>query len=241
MKAFPSLLDWEFTYADIETLNQQAESDVYDVIKVSFFRYAQLRDRYVLSPVGAAIGFGVGPLLVAREQLTLDQLEHSRIGVPGFHTTAYSLLRYFLPTGGKIVEMNYAALMPALKEGELDAAVIIHEGRFTYGQYDLILLQDLGEYWTQKTGYPIPLGAVAIQKSCPEKEKIVQDLRQSLLWARAHPEEIFSYVRSYAQEMAPEVIKAHIRLYVNAYTEDLHPVTEAIEYYCAHVISGGHM
>ncbi|MGQ9863272.1 MAG: 1,4-dihydroxy-6-naphthoate synthase [Bacteroidia bacterium] len=235
MKAFVSQLDWEFTYADIETLNRQAELDRYDVIKLSFFRYAQVRDRYALARVGAAIGYGVGPLLVARHRLSHKQLGQSRIGIPGFHTTAYSLLRYFLPEGGEIVEKNYASLMPAVKEGEIDAAVIIHEGRFTYSAYGLIVLADLGAYWTEKTGYPIPLGCLALRRDHPEKELIEADLKKSLQWARLHPDVIFSYVQRYAQEMAPKVIQAHIDLYVNAYTEDLTPAQQAIEFYCTHV------
>lgn len=149
----------QFRYEDIETLNQLAAQGSVDVLKLSFFRYAQLpRGTYRLLPVGAALGYGVGPLLVARKPLTRTELLKARIGVPGFGTTAYSLLRFFAPELPRPLEMRYDVLLPAVAEGQLDAAVIIHESRFTYASYGLICLQDLGTYWTEQTGYPIPLG-----------------------------------------------------------------------------------
>lgn len=148
-----------FLYEDIQTLNRLAAEGAADIIKLSFFQYALLPPRtYRLLSVGAALGYGVGPLLVARSYLSRRALTKSRIGIPGRGTTAYSLLRFFLPEAENLVEMRYEQLMPAVARGEIDAAVIIHESRFTYSEWGLVCLQDLGSYWTEKQAILFRLG-----------------------------------------------------------------------------------
>ncbi len=223
----------EFHYADIETLNQLASARRVDVLKLSFFRYAQLpRGYYRLLPVGAALGYGVGPLLVARRPLTRSELLQARVGVPGLGTTAYSLLRFYMPDLPLPTEMRYDALLPAVAEGRLDAAVIIHESRFTYASYGLICLQDLGAYWTEQTGYPIPLGGVFVRPHVPRRP-LIRALRRSL-WA-AWDQRISAlpaYIAQYAHEMEPSVQAAHIALYVNPFTYRLGKLGwAAVRYY----------
>lgn len=208
-----------FLYEDIQTLNQLAARGTADIIKLSFLQYALLpRGMYRLLPVGAALGYGVGPLLVARQPLSSQVLRTAYIGIPGQQTTAHSLLRFFLPDIQNLVEMRYELLMPAVARGELDAAVIIHESRFTYPQWGLVCLQDLGEHWTRKTGYPIPLGGVVVRRGIPRRP-IIRALRRSLrlAWKGQIPG-LSPYIAAYAQEMDPAVQRAHIDLYVNRFT-----------------------
>lgn len=227
----------QFRYEDIQTLNQLATEGSLDVIKLSFFRYAQLpKGRYRLLPVGAALGYGVGPLLVARKPLSRSELLEARVGIPGLGTTAYSLLRFFLPELPPPLEMRYDALLPAVVEGRLDAAVIIHESRFTYASYGLICLQDLGAYWTEQTGYPVPLGGVFVRPDVPRRP-LIRALRRSLRAAWRHQVAgLPSYITQYAQEMAPSVQKAHIQLYVNRFTYRLGSLGwAAVRYYTRYV------
>lgn len=209
----------DIIYEDIQTLNELAAEGEADILKLSFLQYALLpRGRYRLLPVGAALGYGVGPLLIAPQPLPREALRTARIGIPGWHTTAHSLLRFFLPEAQNLVEMRYDQLMPAAARGEIEAAVIIHESRFTYPQWGLVCLQDLGEYWTQKTGYPIPLGGVAVKAGTPRRP-LIRALRRSLhlAWTGKVPD-LAPYIRAYAQEMDASVQKAHIDLYVNRFT-----------------------
>ncbi|MCX7607297.1 MAG: 1,4-dihydroxy-6-naphthoate synthase [Bacteroidia bacterium] len=224
---------WEFRYEDIQTLNELAQTGEIDILKLSFFQYALLpRGLYRLLPVGAAMGYGVGPLLVARAPIPYDKLGDISIGIPGKHTTAYSLLRFFAPHAQHLVEMRYDALLPAVANNQIQAAVIIHESRFTYPSYGLVCLQDLGAYWTGQTGYPIPLGGIGIKRGVPRRP-MVRLLRRSLHAAwKARVPLLSDYVAHHAQEMAPEVQLAHIRLYVNRYTYRLGPLGwKAIRYY----------
>ncbi|MCX8111960.1 MAG: 1,4-dihydroxy-6-naphthoate synthase [Bacteroidia bacterium] len=222
-----------FRYEDIQTLNQLAHRGEADILKISFYQYALLpRGSYQLLSAGAALGYGVGPLLVARRRLSNTELSSARIGIPGKGTTAYSLLRFFLPQAEHLVEMRYEKLMPAVARGDLEAAVIIHESRFTYKQWGLVCLQDLGEYWTQVTGYPIPLGGVAVRRGLPRR-LISRALRYSLrlAWQGKVPG-LNAYIGTYAQELNPSVQKAHIDLYVNSFTQRLGPVgSQAVRFY----------
>lgn len=227
----------QFRYEDIETLNRLAAEESLEVLKLSFFRYAQLpRGRYRLLPVGAALGYGVGPLLVARRPLSRSELLQARIGVPGLGTTAHSLLRFFAPQLPPPQEMRYDALLPAVAGGRLDAAVIIHESRFTYASYGLICLQDLGAYWTQQTGYPVPLGGVFVRPWVPRRP-LIRALRQSLraAWAQ-QVSGLPAHITHYAQEMDSAVQNAHIQLYVNRFTYRLGPLGwAAVRYYVRYV------
>lgn len=216
------------THADIDVTNHLAGSDRFDVMKISYAALPGFLDRFALVPCGGALGRGCGPLLVAREDRTPQQLRASVVAVPSEQSTAYLLLRLWAERGvpggfGGIVVMPFHEIMPAVRDGKVDAGLIIHEARFTYGSYGLRELVDLGRFWEEDTGLPIPLGAIVARRDLgPGRIAAVTDaVRASVRHAWAHPEASQGYIREHAQEMAPEVTAQHIALYVNGFTEDL--------------------
>lgn len=202
---------------DVEALNRRAESDEFDVTKISVAAYGRIRDRYALLRAGGAAGFGVGPLLVA----AASRKPGGRIAVPGERTTAALLLR--LLGGFETVSLRFDLIEDAVLSGEVDCGVLIHEGRFTYESKGLVRLADLGEVWEERMRCPLPLGAIAIRRDLgPElARRIDAEIRESVRRAWAKPDECADFVRSHAQEMEPGVIRSHIDLYVNDYTLDL--------------------
>jgi 1,4-dihydroxy-6-naphthoate synthase len=210
---------------DIDTLNRLALQNALDVVKVSFFTYIKLHEQYQLLQSGGALGRGCGPLLVSRNpRLTKQDLAVSklRIAVPGELTTAHLLLRLYQPAITSVQSLPFDQIMPAIAQGEVDAGVIIHEGRFTYRQYGLHELVDLGAWWETTTGHPIPLGCIVARKNLgPDTIKNLERIiRASLMHARRHPGDSNDYIHSHAQEMDQKVIAQHIELYVNSFTED---------------------
>ena len=208
---------------DVETLNRWAFETRLDVTKLSFNAVGHLLDTYCILQSGSALGHGCGPLLVAARDMSLPELDHGRIAIPGTYTTAALLLRMFLPGCSELVEMRFEEIMPAVASGDVAAGVIIHESRFTYQRLGLVCLQDLGQWWENVSGLPIPLGCIAARRDLgAEKIKeIDQRIRKSLLFSRKHPGQSMDYIRQYAQETEDEVILSHIGLYVNDYSLDL--------------------
>lgn len=209
---------------DVETLNQKALSSDLDITKVSFHAYAYLRDRYVLLHSGGALGRGCGPLVVAKGNVKMDALKGKRIAIPGKLTTAYLLLQLYEPLVGKnVVIMPFDRIMDAVKTGTVDAGLIIHESRFTYPDYGLSEILDLGRWWEDETGLPIPLGCIIAKKSLgPDVIDTSETLvRRSVEYAFAHRDETKEYIKAHAQELADTVIEQHIDLYVNHYSLDL--------------------
>jgi 1,4-dihydroxy-6-naphthoate synthase len=220
---------------DIDLLNQTALTGGADVIKVSFHAFAHLREHYALLHSGGAMGRGVGPLVVARKDSTLrpassasrvaglaDALSRVRVAIPGRLTTAALLAGLLMGGLGNTVVMAFDRIMPAVAAGEVDAGVIIHEGRFTFGSYGLRRLLDLGEWWEATTALPLPLGAIAVSRALPRE---VQEAVERAVWAsvaaaQSHPLDSREYVAANAQEMDPTVCQSHIDLYVNEYTLD---------------------
>jgi 1,4-dihydroxy-6-naphthoate synthase len=220
---------------DIDQLNRRASQGEAEVIKVSMYAFAHVRETYALLHSGGAMGRGCGPLVVARKDshlrpapspsrtaLLVDELTHARVAIPGELTTAALLVG--LLTGGlrQPVVMPFDRIMPAVAAGEVDAGVIIHEGRFTFGSYGLRRLVDLGVWWEDTTGLPIPLGGIAVSRRLPpgletEVEKAVRD---SVERARGNPEAAGEYVLAHSQELDSDVCRAHIELYVNEFTVD---------------------
>ena len=230
---------------DIDTLNGLAAAGAADIIKVSFFAFGRLRDRYALLHSGGALGRGCGPLIVARKDSPLrpadanggraslaDELSHVRVAIPGELTTAALLSGLFTGSGRRRVVMPFDRIMPAVAAGEVDAGVIIHEGRFTYGSYGLRRLVDLGEWWESTSGLPIPLGGIAVSRALDAETQRRADraVRESVEYAQAHPDASSEYVAAHSQEVAAAVCQAHIDLYVNEATVDYGPDGEqAIE------------
>ena len=208
---------------DIEELNRRAHEGELDLTKLSFGAIPAVADRYAMLRSGAALGRGVGPLVVAREELALDEAVARRLAIPGRETTAYLLLRLLAPPTGKTVEVRYDRILGAVEHGEVDAGLIIHESRFTYADHGLSKVADLGELWEAQSGLPIPLAAICARRDLDEvlRAEVEQALRASVEYAFAHPEASRDYVRAHSQELSDEVCDQHIALYVNEFSIDL--------------------
>jgi 1,4-dihydroxy-6-naphthoate synthase len=216
----------DVTYADVDVTNYlAARPDGPDVLKISYAALPWVLDRYALLPCGGALGRGCGPLLLTKTEMEPSALSGKRVAVPSDRSTAYILFRLWasrhVPGGvGEIVVMPFHEIMPAVRDGRIDAGLVIHEARFTYSRYGLFQLVDLGNWWEADTGLPIPLGAIIARRNL-DRERIAGWIRASVDYAWANPEASRDYVISHAQEMSPEVVKAHIELYVNGFTRNL--------------------
>ena len=189
-------------------------------------------DEYALLPCGGALGRGCGPLVLTADKLTDGKTPDSpadlsgrRVAVPSERSTAYLLFRLWaaqnVPGGlGEIVVMPFDQIMPAVRDGAIDAGLVIHEARFTYSSYGLKMMTDLGDWWESDTNLPIPLGAIVARRSL-DLASISNWIRSSVEYAWKHPEESRAYVLHHAQEMDPDVADAHIDLYVNPFTAEL--------------------
>jgi len=208
---------------DVETLNRLALAGELEVTKVSCHLLGHIRADYTLLDAGAALGRGCGPLLVAAGNLDPLHLQGKAIAVPGRYTTAALLLRLFAPTLDNIVYMPFHEIMPAVARGDVAAGVIIHESRFTFPDYGLKKLVDLGEWWERDSGHPIPLGGIVARRSLGSEivRSISGAIRSSIEYAMANPSAAMPYIRAHSQEMSDEVCAAHIGLYVNEFSLDL--------------------
>lgn len=208
---------------DVEALNQRAFAGKVDITKLSYHAFAYLTDRYVLLDAGSALGNNCGPLLIARKRLSENQILDGPIAIPGKMTTANFLLSLAYPAAQNKQELLFSEIEEAVETGKVAAGLIIHENRFTYEQKGLVRLIDLGEFWEQTTGLPIPLGGIVVRKDLPValQQTINRVLRRSVEYAFAHPQEVMPYVRKHAQAMEDAVMQAHIDLYVSQFTIDL--------------------
>jgi 1,4-dihydroxy-6-naphthoate synthase len=208
---------------DVETLNRLVLAGELDISKVSCHLLGFIRDDYCLLRSGGALGRGCGPLVVAGKFAGMEELKGRRIAVPGRYTTAGLLLRLFDPELDNIVFLPFHEIMGAVVRGEVDAGVIIHESRFTYAGLGLTKLLDLGEWWEQETGHPIPLGGIVARRALgvAAVNALDQALKASVEYAFAHPDAASAYIRRHSQEMSDEVCAAHIGLYVNRFSVEL--------------------
>ncbi|MGY3681891.1 1,4-dihydroxy-6-naphthoate synthase [Streptomyces sp. TE33382] len=218
----------DVTFADIDLTNGMAERGELDVLKVSYAVLPWVLDEYALLPCGGALGRGCGPLVLTREPGT--DLTGRTVAVPSERSTAYLLFRLWaaevVPGGvGEIVVMPFHEIMPAVRDGRVDAGLVIHEARFTYQNYGLHNLADMGRHWEDTTGLPIPLGAIIAKRSlgADTLKRLADSVRTSVLMAWDEPEVSRAYVQEHAQEMDPAVADQHIGLYVNEFTADLGP------------------
>lgn len=216
-------LSFDVRLEDVETLNRNAESGVLDITKVSFAAFTRLTDQYQLLNSGAALGNGVGPLVISLNQDVNPEDSQIRIAIPGKNTTANFLFSLFFPKAKNKTEMIFSEIENALLKGKADIGVIIHENRFTYAQKGLKKLYDLGELWEKETGQPVPLGGIVTRKIFSEevKEKIDRIVRRSVEFAFANPESSRTYVKQHSQEMEAHVIQQHINTYVNDFSVEL--------------------
>jgi len=204
---------------DVETLNRWAFQERLDVTKLSFHAMGHVMDTYVMLTAGAALGRGCGPLLVTTRGKTVDMV-NGRIAVPGRYTTAAMLLKLYAPQCGHLQVMRFDDIMEAVSRGRVDAGVIIHESRFTYQDHGLECIRDLGAWWEETTGLPIPLGCIAARKTLADTVLVELDraVRASLKWAYAHQEQCGGYIRRHARELDDAVLRSHIELYVNDFS-----------------------
>jgi 1,4-dihydroxy-6-naphthoate synthase len=216
----------DVTFADIDITNGMAERGEFDVLKVSYAVLPYVLDEYALLPCGGALGRGCGPLVLTRGPGA--DLGHATVAVPSERSTAYLLFRLWaadvLPDGvGRVVVLPFHEIMPAVRDGKVDAGLVIHEARFTYQEYGLHCLADMGEHWENTTGLPIPLGAIIAKRSLgPELLGLLaESARASVRMAWDDPVASRPYVMEHAQEMDPAVADQHIGLYVNEFTADL--------------------
>ena len=222
-------LDFEVFYDDVETLNQKAMRGELDITKLSYHAFAYVTDKYVLLDAGSALGFGVGPMLICKDEperlishLT-SHISHLKIGIPGKYTTANFLLGLAFPNATDKVELVFSDIEDAVLEGRVDIGLIIHENRFTYQDKGLKKIIDLGDYWEKQTGCAIPLGGIVGNRKLPADvlDKVNRVLRKSVEFAFENPKSGLEFIRSHAQEMSEEVMYKHIDLYVNKFSIDL--------------------
>lgn len=213
---------YKFTHVltDIETLNHKAINEAfYDVTAISFHAYPYLQDNYALMACGGSVGEGYGPMIVANPKLTLADVQKTRIAVPGTLTTAFLALRLFSPDIQYTV-VPFDKIIPSVIAGEFDAGLIIHEGQLTYANQGLIKLLDLGQWWREQTGLPLPLGGNAIRRSLGQETMLVATnaLRDSIQHALDHREEALEYAMQFARDLDPNLANRFVGMYVNERT-----------------------
>ena len=218
-------LEFDVRLADVEQLNRMVISEIPDISKISYGLLARVLPSYRVLDAGGALGRGVGPLLVAAKEkhTSQDSLEKMTIALPGQHTTAHMLFSLAYPMARQKIFMPFHEIENAVLSGRVDAGVIIHENRFTYAEKGLIKWEDLGSFWEQHTGQPIPLGGIVMRRDIPVDimRKVDRVIRRSLEFAWAHDPELPAYVLEHAQEMDPKVMRQHISLYVNEFSLSL--------------------
>ena len=208
------------TLTDIETLNQRAIHEAfYDVTAISFHAYPYLQDNYTLMACGGSVGEGYGPMVVSPRKLSLADIKKTRIAVPGTLTTAFLTLKLFAPEVETAV-VPFDKIIPAVVAGEFDAGLIIHEGQLTYGNNGLLKALDLGHWWREQTGLPLPLGGNAIRRSLGEETMRITTnaLRDSIQHALDHRDEALSYAMQFARDLDPELANKFVGMYVNERT-----------------------
>ncbi|CAN5272225.1 1,4-dihydroxy-6-naphthoate synthase [soil metagenome] len=208
---------------DIEELNRRAHHGEFDLTKLSVGAFAAVGDRYRLLRSGAALGEGVGPLVVTRTPMSLAEAARGRVAIPGRETTAFNLLRLAAPTLGEVVELRYDGILDAVTKSDVDAGLIIHESRFTYQDHGLHKAVDLGDWWTNETGLPVPLAGICARTDLDDDLARAAEgaIRASVQYAFDHPDASREYVQANAQEMSPTVQAQHIALYVNQFSLDI--------------------
>ena len=228
-RLLPDAPQVEAVLDDVEALNVAARRGKYALTKISYGAIPYLLDRYRILRAGGALGRGCGPLLIARPNAggkapslaTLDR--DALIAIPGVLTTAFLLLRLALGRTPLTTEIRFDRIVRAVAAGDVAAGLIIHESRFTYQQHGLVPVADLGEWWEERTGRPIPLGAILARRDLDDRAAgdVDSAIRSSLTFARKREDAVMDYVRAHAAEMSDDVMRKHIALYVNEFSDDI--------------------
>jgi 1,4-dihydroxy-6-naphthoate synthase len=212
-------LKFAHVLADIETLNQAARQEIYDVTAFSFGAYPYLRDKYALLDCGASFGEGYGPIVVSQHPMKREALTKCRIAVPGLQTSAYLALRLYEPRVEPVV-MAFDQILDAVKNSVVDAGLLIHEGQLFFSQMGLHKVVDLGQWWVEQTGLPLPLGGNAVRRSLGRTIglQVGRAIRESVAYALDHRESAVNYAMQFSRDMEPELADKFIGMYVNKWT-----------------------
>ena len=207
---------------DIETLNRRALNGELEVSAVSIHAFSHLADKYALLASGCSMGDQYGPKIVTRDPATLDEVRTRTIAIPGKLTTAYLTLQLLLGKDVKIEVMPFDQILPAVVEGRVEAGLIIHEGQLYYGDKGLHQVIDLGVWWQEQTGLPLPLGGNVVRRDLGEAtvNEIARLLRESIVYALEHREEALNYALKYARDLDPALADQFVGMYVNQWTVD---------------------
>jgi len=212
---------------DVQVLNRMALKNSSDILKVSYGVIPDILDNYKILKSGGALGFGCGPLLISKENKPVSSLK--RIAIPGVNTSAFRFFKMFFGDHFHFIQLRFDMIMPAVLAGEVDAGVVIHEGRFVYKELGLHKLCDLGEMYEDKFRSPIPLGCIVISNSIvSEAEKINYTIRKSIEYAESNYEKVLPFIKENAMELDDDVIRQHIDLYVNDFSYDVTPAIPAL-------------
>ena len=214
-------LEFHHTLCDIETLNRKALEGHYDLTAISFHAYPYLQEQYALLTSGGSVGEGYGPMVVSARQLSLEQMQRKTIAVPGTMTTAYLSLKLFAPDIGTEV-VAFDQIIPRILAGDYEAGLIIHEGQLTFARSGLHRILDLGQWWREKTGLPLPLGGNAIRRDLGKDlmRQVGAALKQSIQFGLDHRPEALSYAMQFARDLDPEMANRFVGMYVNERTLD---------------------
>lgn len=214
-------LKFEHTLKDIQTLNEDAMNGVFDVTAISFHAYAYISDKYALLPHGASIGDKYGPIVVSKEPRDASEIGRMKIAVPGELTSAYLALRLYDRDFEHVV-VPFDEIIDAVQKGDVDAGLLIHEGQLFYKQMGLDKVLDLGEWWFEKTGLPLPMGGNAIRRDLgPDLMKQVsKHLHRSIMYSMENREDALAYAMQFARDMSPELADRFVAMWVNDLTLD---------------------
>ena len=212
-------LEFRHHLKDIESLNREAQQGVWDVTAISFHAYPYIADRYVLMPCGGSMGEGYGPIVVSQRPLAPGELAGKKLAVPGTLTTAYLVMRIYQPEFEAVV-VPFDRILDAVREGSVDAGLLIHEGQLTFRSLGLHLVADLGKWWQEQFDLPLPLGGNAIRREWPKplRDEIGRLVRDSIQYGLDHRQEAMAYALGFARDMEPELADKFVGMYVNGYT-----------------------
>jgi len=214
-------LKFEHTLKDIQTLNEDAQKGVFDVTAISFHAYAYVSDKYLLLPHGASIGDNYGPMVVSKEPRDASEIGAMKIAVPGEMTSAYLALRIYNPDFQHVV-VPFDKIIETVQNGEVDAGLLIHEGQLFYNQMGLNKVLDLGEWWHEKTGLPLPMGGNVIRRDLGKDlmQRVSKYLHQSIVYSMDNREDALTYAMQFARDMRPELADRFVAMWVNDLTLD---------------------
>lgn len=211
---------FEHVLKDIESLNREALKGTYEVTAISFHAYPLVADKYVLMTCGGSIGDGYGPIIVTKKMANEDDLRGMEIAIPGILTTARLILKLFMPEAKEKV-MDFDRILDAVKNGEVDAGLIIHEGQISYEREGVSKVVDLGEWWKKTTGLSLPLGGNVIRRDVPEAVKVASLIKRSITYSLEHEDEALDYALGFGRGLKKDEARRFVRMYVNDFTVDI--------------------